>query len=209
MKFAQSCLTLCGPMDYTVYGILQVIILEWVAFPFSRGSSQPRDWTQVSHIAGDSLPAEKQGKPNNTGVGSLSLLQRIFPTQKSNQDLLHCRQIYILWNIIQPYKGMGFWYMLQHEWNLKYSAKWNKPDTKDKYCMIPLMWGTCAKLLQLFLTLCNPMDCCLSGSLCPYGTLQARILEWVAISFSRGSSQPRNQTRISYISCIGRRVLHH
>ena len=39
-------------MDYTVHGILQVRILEWVAFPFSRGSFQPRDWTQVSHIAG-------------------------------------------------------------------------------------------------------------------------------------------------------------
>ena len=48
----QSCLTLCDPMDYTVYGILQARILEWVAFPFSRGSSQPRDWTQVSCIAG-------------------------------------------------------------------------------------------------------------------------------------------------------------
>ena len=39
-------------MDYTVLGILQARILEWVAVPFSRGSSQPRDWTQVSHIAG-------------------------------------------------------------------------------------------------------------------------------------------------------------
>ena len=37
---------------WTVHGILQAKILEWVAFPFSRGSSQPRDWTQVSHIAG-------------------------------------------------------------------------------------------------------------------------------------------------------------
>ena len=39
-------------MYYTVHGILQAKILEWVAFPFSRGSSQPRDWTQVSRIAG-------------------------------------------------------------------------------------------------------------------------------------------------------------
>jgi len=39
-------------MDYTVHGILQARILEWVAFPFSRGSSQPRDRTHVSHIAG-------------------------------------------------------------------------------------------------------------------------------------------------------------
>ena len=41
----------------------------------------------------DSLPFELPGKPKNTGVGSLSLLQGIFPTQESNQGLLHCRQI--------------------------------------------------------------------------------------------------------------------
>ena len=45
-------LTLCSPMGYTVPGILQDRILEWVAVPFSRGSYQPRDQTQVSHIAG-------------------------------------------------------------------------------------------------------------------------------------------------------------
>ena len=43
---------LCDPMDYTVHGILQPGILEWVDFPFSRGSSQPRDWTQGSYFAG-------------------------------------------------------------------------------------------------------------------------------------------------------------
>ena len=47
-----SCLTLCNPMVYTVYGILQARILEWVAFPFSRGSSQPRGRTQVSYVVG-------------------------------------------------------------------------------------------------------------------------------------------------------------
>ena len=52
VKVAHLCLTLCDSMDYTVHGILQARILEWVAFPFSRGSSQPRDRTQVSHIAG-------------------------------------------------------------------------------------------------------------------------------------------------------------
>ena len=49
---AQSCPTLWDPMNYTVHGILQARILEWVAFPFSRGSSQPRDQTQDSNIAG-------------------------------------------------------------------------------------------------------------------------------------------------------------
>ena len=52
VKVAQSYPTLCDPMDYTVHGILQARILEWVAFPFSRESSQPRDRTQVSCIAG-------------------------------------------------------------------------------------------------------------------------------------------------------------
>ena len=52
VKVSQSCLTLCDPMDYIVHGILQARILKWVAFPFSRGSSQPRDQTQVSCIAG-------------------------------------------------------------------------------------------------------------------------------------------------------------
>ena len=52
VEVTQSCLTLCDPMGYTVHGILQARILEWVAFPFSRGSSQPRDKTQVSHSAG-------------------------------------------------------------------------------------------------------------------------------------------------------------
>ena len=52
MKVVQLCPTLCDPMDYAAHGTLQARILEWVAFPFSRGSSQPRDWTQVSQIAG-------------------------------------------------------------------------------------------------------------------------------------------------------------
>ena len=51
-KVAQSCPALCDPMDYTVHGILQARILEWVTFPFSQGSSQSRDQTQVSRIEG-------------------------------------------------------------------------------------------------------------------------------------------------------------
>ena len=52
VKTAQSCLTLCNPIDYTVHGILQASILEGVAVPFSGRSSQPRDQTEVSCIAG-------------------------------------------------------------------------------------------------------------------------------------------------------------
>ena len=63
VKVAQSCLTLCDPMDFTVHGILQARILEWIAFPLSRGSTQPRDWTHVSPLQVDSLTAEPQGSP--------------------------------------------------------------------------------------------------------------------------------------------------
>ena len=60
VKVVQLCPALCDPMYYTTHGILQARILECVAFPFSRGSSQPRDQTQVSCIAGRPLPAELQ-----------------------------------------------------------------------------------------------------------------------------------------------------
>ena len=86
-----------------VHGILQARTLEWVAFPFSRGSSQSRS----PMLQADSLPAESQGMPKNTGVGSLSLLQGIFPTQELNRGLLHCRQI--LYHLsYQGSPGKGF-----------------------------------------------------------------------------------------------------
>ena len=67
-----------------------------------------------------------------------------------------------------------------------------------------------AKLLSCFqscLTLCDPMDRSLQGAFV-HGILQARILEWVAISFSRSSSQPRDWTHVSYISLTGRQDLY-
>ena len=90
---------------YTVHGILQARILEWVAFPFSRESSQLRSPT----VQADSLSAEPQGKPKSTGLGSLFLLQRIFPTQELNWGLLHCRQIL-------------------------YQLSWGKPCSVSKLC---------------------------------------------------------------------------
>ena len=73
----KSCLTLCHPMGYTDHGILQPRILDWVAFPFSRGSSQTRDWTQVSLIAGGffSSSAMREAQMSNMTclVGKLPL----------------------------------------------------------------------------------------------------------------------------------------
>ena len=58
------------------------------------------------------------------------------------------------------------------------------------------------------LILCDPMGCSPPGSSF-HGILQARMLEWVAMPSSRGSSRPRARTRVSYVSCVGRRVLYH
>ena len=82
----QSCPTHCDPLDCSppgscVHGVLQARILEWVAMPSSRGSSQPTS----PALQADSLSPEPPGKPKNTEVGSLPLL-----TQESNLDLLHC-----------------------------------------------------------------------------------------------------------------------
>ena len=119
VQVAQLCPTLCDPMVFTVHGILQARILEWVAFPFSRGSSQPgteptslmspalaggffttcATCESESHsVVSDSLRPHglySSWNPSgqNTGVGRLSLLQGIFPTQGLNPGLPHCRQI--------------------------------------------------------------------------------------------------------------------
>ena len=66
----------------------------------------------------------------------------------------------------------------------------------------------CAKSLQSCLTLCDPMDYSLPV-FSVHEILQAKILEWAAISFSRGLSQPRDQTHVFYVSCLFRQVLYH
>ena len=69
-------------MDFIVHGILQARILQWVAFPFSRDLPNPGIELRSPALQVDSSPAEPQGKPKNTRVGSLSLLQCIFLTQE-------------------------------------------------------------------------------------------------------------------------------
>ena len=108
-----------------VHGILQARILEWIAMPFSRRSSRPRDQIPIS------------------------LRGRFFTTSST-------------WEALSEWLG---------------EVKWNK-------------------VAQSCPTLCHPVICSLPGS-SVHGIFQARVLEWVAISFSRGSSQPRDQTRVS------------
>ena len=72
------------------------------------------------------------------------------------------------------------------------------------------LWIFCvhAQLLQSFLTLCNPMNCCPPGC-SVHGIITARILEWVAMLSSKGPSWPRDRTLVSYSSCMGRWILYH
>ena len=94
MKVTQLCPTLCDPMDSLwPHGILQARILKWVAFSSPGDIPNPGVQSRSPRLQADSLPAEPRGKPKITGVGSLSLLQRIFPTQESNQSFLRCRKI--------------------------------------------------------------------------------------------------------------------
>ena len=74
VKVAQLCLTLCDPMDYIVHGILQARILEWVAFPFSRGFSQPRDQAQASCIAGGFFTGRATREALLSGCGETAYL---------------------------------------------------------------------------------------------------------------------------------------
>ena len=105
MKVAQLYLTLCDPMDYTVHGILQARILEWIAFPFSRGSSQTRDWTQVFRIAGGFFTRWATGEAQSVILshpicGSFSKHTKVYFT---NTDLCisytehHCASALNLW----------------------------------------------------------------------------------------------------------------
>ena len=99
-------------------------------------------------------------------------------------------------------------------WNFPASGNKGRECPRQMSFFLKYSWFTMlcyflpAKSIQWCLILCNPTDCSPPSS-SVHGILQARILEWVAISSSSGSSWPRNQTCISYVSCTGRRILHH
>ena len=88
-EVAQLCPTLCDPVDCSsagssIHGILQARILEWVAISFSRGSSPPRDWTQVSRIVGKMLqPLSHQGSQPSI-KSTFILLRKIMPDYYSS-----------------------------------------------------------------------------------------------------------------------------
>ena len=173
----------CSPPSSFVHGISLTRILEWVAISFSRGSSQPRDRTRVSHI-----------------------VDRHFTVWATREvyDALNPNKWTSVKMIISIYK----FYFVRHR-ETKWPTKVIQPLSSRKaiwfqiLSLFILKWLNlfCVhnKLLQLCLTLCDLMDCSLPGS-SVHGILQARILEWIVMPSSRATSWPRNRTSIS---CIG------
>ena len=190
MKVAQSCPTLCDPVDYN-------------------------------------SPWNSPGQ--NTRVGCRSLLQGIFPAQGSNPGLPHCRWIlYQQSHAGSPYQlylnkigrnNKVYWrmcrltqmlhhFVVQGSWALAGFGVHKGPAPTDDCTATCKINMTTRAVCYSSVQLCNPMDCGPPGS-SVHGILQARILEWVAVPSSRGSSQPRDWTQVSFISWIHRHVLYH
>ena len=94
VKVTQLCPAVCNPMDYTVHGILRPEYWSGQPFPSPGDLPNPGIKPRSPALQGDYLPSQLPGKPKNTGVGNLSLLQGNFLTQESTQGLLHCRHIF-------------------------------------------------------------------------------------------------------------------
>ena len=109
VKVTQVSPTLCDPINMEFF---QARILQWLPFPSPGALPNPGIESRCPALQVDSLPAEPQGKPKNTGVGSLSLLQWIFLTQEPNQGLLHVTykgsRNFIWWSI-HPYSFPLYW----------------------------------------------------------------------------------------------------
>ena len=162
VKIAQSCLTLRNPMDYIVHEILQARILEWVAFPFSRGSSQNSNRIGLPHCRWSLYQLSHKGSPSSS---IMSLKIRLQPdTSPLNHRLIN--PITLLNTVLTSLIGIS-----------------------DVVCV-------CART-QLHRTLCVPLHCSPPGS-SVHGISQARILEGVAISYCKESSQHKDQTPVSY-----------
>ena len=219
-------------MDNIVHGILQAGILEWAAFPFSRGSSQPGDRTQVSCIAGGFFTSwatrEALGrikrlwnrKKQLLGVQSaaataakslqscLTLCNPIdgSPSGSPVPGILQARTLE--WVAISfsnalkwKMKLLSLVRLFTTPWITAYQAPLSMGFSRQEYWSglpLPSPQNAAAASLQSCPTLCDPIDGSPSGSPVP-GILQARTLEWVAISFS---NTWKWKVKVKSLSCV-------
>ena len=158
-------------------------------------------------------------------MGSHSLLQGIFLTQGPNLGLPHCRQtLYRLSHREAPTLRGEVIEVTKSKETIFLPIEPALPPTgwatnrslllqlylwffNSIFSSIPLISLACA-CVQSCLSLCEPMNCSLPGS-SVHGIFQARGLEQLVVSYSRGLSQPKEQTDISCVSCVGRQILYH
>ena len=152
-----------------------------------------------SGAAVKNLPANS-GKTG--GVGLIPGLGRSPGVGRSNPLWYSC---------LKNAMDRGAWNTRVHRvaksWTWLIIHTWCKQSLKTPFDIL-LRLHTCAKSLLSYLTLCNPMDCSPPVSSI-HGMVQARILEWVAMLSSGGSSLPRDWIYVSYIFSIGRQILYH
>ena len=157
---AQLCPALCDPVDCSppgssVHGILQARILEWVTTLSSRGSSQPRDWTQVSGITG-----------------------RFFSIWATSVACCCCCEVTsVVSNSVRPHRQQPT--RLSHPWD----SPGRNTGVGCHFLLQCMQVKSEREVAQSCATLRNPMDCSLPGS-SVHGIFQARVLDWVAIAFS-------------------------
>ena len=196
VKVAQSCPTLCDPIDDRVRGILQTKILEWVAFlsPWNLPNSEIEPG--LLHCRRILYHLSHQGSPRILEWVTISFSRGSSQPRESNPGLPHYGQIL---------------YHLSHqgsprilEWvaySFSSGSSWLRNRTGVS-CIAGGVFTREAPMLSLHVCepscfscvrLCDTMDCSPPGC-SVHGILQAKILKWVAYSFSSGSSQPRNQT---------------
>ena len=174
---SQSYPTLCHPMDYIVDGILQARILEWVAFPFCRGSARPRNRTGVSALQADFLPTELCFKSLCISGKNSTFEKKIrncilAVTAAAAKSLQSCP------TLCHPIDGSPPG--LPRPWDSS-----GKNTGVGCHFLLQCMKVTSeSEVAQSCLTLRDPMDCSLLGS-SVHGISQARVLEWGAIAFSR------------------------
>ena len=120
VKVAQSCLTVCDSMDYPMWphGIRQARILKWIAIPFSRGSLQPRDWTQVFHIEGRFFTSWATREPSKGKADAKTFIKE--HREQSKVKLMFTMDV------------LGWILALSSLWSW-----WSKTDVKEPWNMTP------------------------------------------------------------------------
>ena len=210
MLVAQSCLTLCESIGCTLIGFsvhanLQAGILEWVAIPFSKRSSQPKDQTRGSCTAGRFFTMWATGSLDMNISGKCHRQRSLVGYSlwgHKESDTEWATSLHYTWRgpssqirfIYHTYISQLHWLLISSHYqpckNWSTSLSTAKGSTE--------VWWSWRNILDSnswisFFLISRSVA---SDSLRPHGILQARILEWVAFPFSRGSSQPRNRTQV-------------